>query len=116
MGASDHKGGPAPSSSAGGADPAPLKAASAHGPGACSVAWCQIDDGGSLAWAAVSTGQDGKLVMRRADEDLGMIRASGDHGKASPCVVVSNDGALVASMEGAYVQVCAAPPLRCWGC
>lgn len=84
---------------------------SSHGEGCCAAAWCQIDGGeggrgGEGGWHALTTGSDGKLVLRNGDsEALDVIKISGDHEKASPCIAVSGDGKTVASVEGCYVQV-----------
>jgi len=100
----------APASSAGIAALGSFKAGGNHGTGFCTAAWCQIEDeGGSrLAWHAITAGQDGKLVLRKGNESLSIVKISGDHEKAAHCVAVSGDGKTVASVEDKYVQV------RCW--
>lgn len=90
-----------------------FKNASSHGEGCTGAAWIQIEEGGKTVWRALTTGSDGKLVLRDgSDESLSVIKISGDHEKASPCVAVAGDGKTVASVEGCYVQVRCATLLR----
>ena len=95
-------------------NPPAIKTASAHGEGFCSVVWCKVaaDDAAQPSWHALTTGQDGKLVLRRGDESLAAVRVSGDHEKPSHSLVVVDDGKAVASVEGEYVNVSPPPHLR----
>ena len=79
----------------------------AHGQGFCSASWCKIggEDGSRPVWCAVTAGQDGKLVLRKGEEALGVVKVSGDHDKSAHCLAVSEDGRTVATVDDSYVQV-----------
>ena len=78
-----------------------LGASQTHGPGFCSAAWCQID---GSSWHAVTAGQDGKLVLRAGDEDLTVVKVSGDHSKPAHCVAASPDGKWIAAVDDSHAQ------------
>lgn len=86
---------------------AALPVSSAHGPGATSALWCRMsdDEPDADSWRALSTGGDGKLVLRAGQGRLAPLTVAGDHCKPSAGLVVAADGKMVVSVEGTYVNV-----------